>query len=64
MIADDNAPNKKYFRAASFELGFFLIKPTKMYVGRLMSSHATNNITKSVEYATNTIPIVASRIRE
>ena len=64
MIADYNAPNKKYFRAASFELGLFFINPTRMYVGILMSSHATNSITKSVEYATNTIPIVESKISE
>ena len=64
MIAEDKAPNKKYFKAASLELGFFFLNPTKMYVGILMSSHATNNITRSVEYATRTIPIVASKIRE
>ena len=64
MIAEDNAPNKKYFKAASFELGLFFINPTKMYVGILISSHATNSITRSVEYATSTIPIVASKIRE
>ena len=40
------------------------LNPARMYVGILMSSHATNNITRSVEYATRTIPIVASRIRE
>ena len=49
IIADDNAPNRKYFKAASLELGFFFIYPTKTYVGILISSHATNNITKSVE---------------
>ena len=64
MIAEDNAPKRKYFRAASLELGFFFIYPTRMYVGMLISSHATNNIIKSVEYATSTIQIVASRISE
>ena len=30
IIAEDNAPNKKYFRAASFDAGFFLANPARM----------------------------------
>jgi len=64
MIADASAPNKKYFMAASLEIGSFFKNPTSMYVGMLMSSQATKSITRSVAYATRTIPIVESRISE
>ena len=64
MIADESAPNKKYFIAASLEIGSFFKNPTNMYVGMLMSSQATKSITRSVEYATRTIPIAESKINE
>ena len=49
MIPDESAPNRKYFRAASLEDGSFFANPARTYVGMLMSSQATNNITRSVE---------------
>ncbi len=64
MIAEDRAPKRKYLSAASFELGFFFIKPAKTYVGIDISSHAMNSMTRSVEYATKTIPIVDNKISE
>ena len=64
MIPEDNAPNKKYLIAASFDDGSFLLYPARMYVGILINSHATNNITRSVENAIKTIPILESKINE
>ena len=64
IIADARAPNKKYLSAASFELGSFFIYPARTYVGILINSHATTSITRSVAYATRTIPIEANRIKE
>ena len=62
--ADARAPNKKYLIAASFELGSRLWNPARTYVGMLISSHATNSMTKSVEYATSTMPIAESSMSE
>ena len=64
MIPEDNAPNKKYLIAASFDDGFFLLNPARMYVGILINSHATNSITRSVANAIKTIPILDSKISE
>ena len=49
MSADARAPNRKYFMAASFELGLRLWKAASTYVGMLISSQATNSMTRSVE---------------